>query len=375
MSHYHRILKMRTLYESLLAVTLITGAYYLLRYVPKHLKAGEPVVALANYFLTYAPIQAVNQPAYVVPDLVIVWDSPAEIRMKLATLKCGDQVQALGRFRSWTHIRMLDGRDGWISTDGLMNADTRQAEERLHSGISDLPAQAVAHAAEFENVHIEPSRQSPLVAQLGPQGSLSIFGRKMVRRSSENQASDVLHVSSNPLEAWYLVQEGSHTGWILGRGVQLDIPKPLSAYAQDTNVVAWLTLNEVEDNGQKVPQFLVADRVGSQTCDFTDIAVLTWWKKKQTYAIAYKERELQGYFPILVTQESSVPYFRLRLTDDAGNKYQKVYALFDTITRPLGNVDNWQIDAMPEKPPSQARKRRTKMAADQEGGEPSLATK
>ena len=120
----------------------------------------------------------------------------------------------------------------------------------------------------------------------------------MVRRSYENNPSDILPVSSEvALKAWYLVQGGSHAGWILGRRVHLDIPKSISAYAQDTNLVAWLVLNTVDDSGHLVPQYLVADRLGTQACDFTDIRVLTWWKKKQTYAIAYNEGGLKAIFP------------------------------------------------------------------------------
>jgi hypothetical protein len=333
----------------MLAITLITGAYYLIHYVPKHVKAGEPVLALTDYFLTYAPIQALNQPAYVVPDAVKVWDTPAEIRLQVGTLRSGDQVHALGRFRDWTHVRTLDGQEGWVDSGGLMNAETHEAEENLRESISDLPAQARGHAADVVNVHIEPSRQAAVVAQVNPEQNLEIFGRRMVRRSYKNRPSAILPVSSaDPLETWYLVQEGSHAGWILGHRVQLDIPKSISAYAQETNLVAWVVLDTVDDQGRQIPQYLVADRVGTQTCDFTDIRVLTWWKKKQTYAIAYKEGGLQGYFPILVTHQGSVPYFRLRFVDDEGAKGQKLFGLFDTITRAIGIADTWQSDAMPE---------------------------
>jgi hypothetical protein len=159
----------------------------------------------------------------------------------------------------------------------------------------------------------------------------------------------MLPVSSDPLEAWYLVREGPHVGWILGHRVQLNIPNSISAYSQETNLVAWLVLDTVKDNGHKVPQYLVADRVGTETCDFTDIRVLTWWKRKHTYAIAYHEGNMRGYFPILVTQEGSVPNFRLRVVDDKGVRRQKVYGLYDTITRFIGSADTWRSDSMPER--------------------------
>lgn len=59
---------------------------------------------------------------------------------------------------------------------------------------------------------------------------------------------------------------------------------------------------------------------------------------------------MQGYFPILITHQGSVPYFRVRLVDDDGAKSQKFYGLFDTITRVIGIVDTWENDAVPQPP-------------------------
>ena len=209
----------------------------------------------------------------------------------------------------------------------------------------------------MENIHIEPSRTAAVVALVNPERGLEIFGRRMVQRSFDNSTSRILTVSTNHLKAWYLVREGSRAGWILGRRVRLHIPKSISAYAQENNLVAWLVLDTVDDDGHHIPQYLVADRVGTETCDFTHICVLTWWKRKQTYAIAYRGGGLEGYFPILVTHQGSVPRFRLRLVDDDGTKYQKIYGLFETITRVMGTVEAWQTDATPERPASQVRKR------------------
>ena len=349
-------MKVRTAFLLLLLVTLVSAGYYLLIYIPKHSKAGEPVLALMNYFLTYAPMQPIGEAAYVLPDSLEVWDTPAEIRMQIATLKSEDQVYALARFRLWTHVRLLDGRDGWVDKDGLMTAATYAQDEHLLGEMSGLPAQATGHTADLVNVHIQPSRKAAVVAQMKPNQVLEVFSRRRVERPRETGTPDVPSIPSNPVETWYLVRTGSRVGWILGHLVQLDIPKSISAYAQDVNLVAWLVLDTVDDNGQQVPQYLVADRAGPETYDYSHIRVLTWWKRKQTYAIAYREGDLQGCFPILVTHEGSVPSFRLRLVDDKGAKYQKVYALYDTITRVIGTVDGWQSDAMPERSASKLAK-------------------
>ena len=157
-------MKVRTAFLVPLLVTLVSAAYYLLIYIPRHSKAGEPVLALMNYFLTYAPIQPINEITYVLPDSLGVWDTPAEIRTQIATLKSGDQVYALGRFRQWAHVRLLDGRNGWVDEEGLMTAATYAEDEDLLSEMSNLPAQATGHATDLANVHIEPSRKAAVVA-------------------------------------------------------------------------------------------------------------------------------------------------------------------------------------------------------------------
>ena len=318
-------------------------------------------LAFMSYFLTYSPLQPIRESAYVLPDTLGVWDSPAEIRMQIATLKSGDRVYALARFRTWAHVQLINGQDGWVDKDGLMTAGTYAADEHLLGEMSNLPAQAAGHAADSVNVHLEPSRKAAVAAQLKPQQPLDIFGRRMVQRPTEGNTTDV--PASTPVEAWYLVRSGPRAGWILGRLVELDVPKNISAYTQDVNLVAWLVLNTIDDSGRQVPQYIVADRAGTETYDYTHIRVLTWWKRKQTYAIAYREGDLQGYFPILVTHEGTLPGFRLRLVDSSGAKYQKVYALFDTITRALGPVAGWQSGAMPAPPePKRAPKRRARHA-------------
>ncbi len=137
---------------------------------------------------------------------------------------------------------------------------------------------------------------------------------------------------------------------MLGRFVDLDIPPGIAMYAQGVNLVAWLVLDTVNDSGRQVPQYLAADRIATRDFDFNHIRVFTWWVKRHKYVTAYVEGSVNGYFPIRVTSIGGVPYFRLRLVDDDGKQFQKVYGLFDTIVKVIGTVPGWDSDAMPEKP-------------------------
>jgi hypothetical protein len=291
--------------------------------------------------------------AYVLPSSLEVVDTPAEIRLAVESVKAGDQVQVLLRARNWAKVKLADGHTGWVECKDLLDSQTYEASQKLMKDLESLPVQAEGHAPESINLRFEPSRDATSLAQLPNNQKLEVFGRKIVERPSQLDQP-----SSSPLkEAWYLVRADGRAGWVLGRFVSLDIPAPLGDYAQGFNLVAWLVLNTVPDEGRQVPQYLAADRVGNPAVDFTHIRVFTWWVKNHRYVTAYAESGLQGFFPIRVAQTGKVPYFRLNLVDRGGNKFQKVYGLFDTITRPLGFVEGWESNAMPAPSPSRRGRR------------------
>ena len=288
------------------------------------------------------------------PSSLEVVDTPAEIRLAVESVKAGDQVQVLLRTRNWAKVELADGRTGWVESKDLLDSQTYEVSQKMLKDMESLSVQAEGHTPQSINLRFEPSRDSTTLAQLPNNQKLDVFGRKIVERPSQ------LDEPSSPTvkEAWYLVRAGTRAGWVLGRFVSLDIPESLGAYAQGSNIVAWLVLNTVPDEGREVPQYLAAERVGNQDVDFTRIRVFTWWVKNHEYVTAYVESGLQGYFPIRVVQTGNVSYFRLPVVDKHANKTQKVYGLFGTITRPLGTVEGWDSSAMPTQPPSRGGRRR-----------------
>ena len=287
------------------------------------------------------------------PTSLEVVDAPGEIRLAVESVKAGDRVRVLERAHDWAKVRLADGRTGWVECKDLLDARSYEASQKLLRGMESLPVQAEGHAPQSINLRFEPSRDSASLAQLPNNQKLEVFGRRVVARPSQLDRPSSVPVK----EAWYLVRADQRAGWVLGRSVTLDIPEPLGATVQGYNLVAWLVLNAVADGGRQVPQYLAADRAGNQEADFTHIRVFTWWAKNQQYVTSYAESGLHGYFPIRVVQAGKVPNFRLNLVDKDGNKVQKVYGLFDTITRPLGFVEGWESNAMPTRPPSRRSQR------------------
>jgi len=307
----------------------------------------------AYYYFVYRPAhRPPAEYAYVMPDTLEVLDAPAEVRMVMDSLRRGDRVEVIARRPNWVRVRAANRRTGWVDAKSLLDAKTYEDGQRLLQELGNLPPQAVGRTTGITNLRLEPSRDAPVLAQLPERQKAEVLGRRwVVRPSSPDQATPIE-------EAWYLIRADSYAGWLLGRFVALDIPESISMYAQGTNLVAWLVLDTVDDRGQQVPQYLLADRMGTQEVDFNHIRVLTWWATRQRYATAYVESRLRGYFPIRVVHLDGVPHFRLRLLDKSGRKVQKVYRLLGTITRPLGTVEGWESDAMPGGAVSPHKRRR-----------------
>jgi len=211
------------------------------------------------------------------------------------------------------------------------------------------------------SLHLEPARDSIVLVDVAQNQPVEIFERRIVERPIDATASTAAN-RSRTRDVWYLVRASSRAGWLLGRFIGLDVPAGIATYAQGINVVAWLVLKTVDDGGNKVPEYLVADRIGGGGADFSHIRVFTWWVKNHKYVTAYVESGLDGHFPITVAElrdseyyAEVAPYFRLRLIDEGNHKYQRIYGLFDTITRSVGTVDGWDSNAMPPRIPKRGR--------------------
>ena len=280
------------------------------------------------------------------PASTEVVDTPAEVRIVVGYLKSGDRVAITRRTRNWAQIRTADNLTGWVENKDLLDSQTYEGGQKLLRDVLQIPVQAEGHTSGIVNLRLEPARDAAQLAQLPENLKVQVFGRRLVDRPAlQGQPS-----AAKVRDAWYLIRAGTNAGWVMGRFVALDIPESLASYAQGSNLVAWIVLQTVDDAGRPVPEYLVADRLGTLEADFSHIRVFTWWIKNHEYVTAYVEGNLNGYFPMRVAEVKGVPYFRLRLVDDRGQKFQKVYGLFDTITRAVGTVPGWESDAMPAPP-------------------------
>lgn len=288
---------------------------------------------------------------YVTSPSLDILDTPAVVHKVIAVLKYGDRVEILKEQGNWARVRAGTGSEGWVITKELVSAKVYEGGQQILKELQQRQAQAAGRTVLAANIHLEPHRDAPGLGMLMQGETLEVFDRRMVARKPAGGGVKPATSSAPDSDAWYLVEAGSRAGWILGRLITLDIPQGISQYAANYNMVAWFVLNKVQDGNASVPQYLVADREGTVGFDFTHIRVFTWSVRGHHYVTSFVRSGLMGNFPIQVEDINHVPYFRLRLVDRKGNKFQSVYGLFHTIVRPMGRVEGWESNAMPGRGP------------------------
>jgi hypothetical protein len=299
---------------------------------------------VAFYLWQRKPPAGASEFAYILPESVPLNDSAAEVRLEITRLHHGERVGILSRTAHWARVETAEGQVGWVEQENLIGASAFEKGRELLSDMKKESPQASGRTASPANLRVDPARDGIQITQLEAGERVEVFGRRMVARTSKPGKPEI---GETPREAWYLVRSGDRAGWVLGRLISLEIPEEISHYAQSFNLVAWLVLSTVDDNGRAVPQYVAADREDTQDYDFTRIRVFTWGAERQEYATAYVESHMKGYFPIRVMEVDGSPGFRLRLEDQHGEKIQKVYRMQQTIVRPLGIIEGWDSGAIP----------------------------
>jgi hypothetical protein len=323
------------------------------------------VAGATYYFWVYVPAHRLPaEVAYVLPIVATVVDTPAEVRLDIAQLRGGDMVYVIQRTKNWAHIRLADGKTGWLELKDLLDSKTYELGRQQIQSMDKIPPQAAGHTTNEVNLRLSPSRESAQLGILEPNQKVQIFGRQYAERAPKDAASPASGSTPDAgapagiREAWYLVRAGTQGGWVLGRFITLDIPAEISVYAEGMNLVGWLVLDTVSDNGHNMPQYLVADRMGAPELDFNHVRVFTWGAREQHYVTAYSEGNLTGFFPIAIGRVGDKPFFRLRLVDKKGNKFQKIYEMSNTIVHAVGRVEGWESGAMPAGPGARPRRHR-----------------
>jgi SH3-like domain-containing protein len=282
---------------------------------------------------------------YVSAPQAVLRDRVAAVYTKIGSVKNGDAVEVLDHDRRFVKVRTSTGVEGWIEQRYLISQQTFNDFQKLAQDNREAAVQAMGTTRNDTNIHLEPARDSDHLYQLATGDKVSIVKRATSERPTAANVpanSGGTKNSAKPMmEDWWLVRDAhGHTGWVLGRMVDIDVPLEVAQYAEGARIQAFFALDEVSDGDKKVPEYLVllSESKDGMPFDYNQVRVFTWNLKRHRYETAYRERNLDGIFPVSVTHESfdkdgTLPVFILRVRDASGEPVERKYKLNTPIVR------------------------------------------
>jgi len=309
--------------------------------------------------------------AYVSTRSTALLSSVAQVRQEVGELHYGEHVEMLAKRNEFVKVKTGAGQIGWVDAHQLMDPQLWQRSIVLLKNAEALPVQARGRTKVATNLRVEPGRTEARLYQFGRGIPVEVVGRATadwVQVSDEKE-------NSNPegakKEDWFLVRgvamrppgettaktgaaipstatapgDGSApiAGWVVARFLELDEPDPVREGASSANVrpVAWFELNRVADENGEKSQYLLAATRGpeGQACDFTNLRVFTWNKKKTRYETAFIQNDLCGALPIRIgAGPKSEPEFRFKSM--GGAKEEQTYRLIQTVVRRVRETES-----------------------------------
>jgi SH3-like domain-containing protein len=309
------------------------------------------VVALLTAWIGCSRRSREHEVAYVSAPQAILRDQVANVYNKTGVVKNAEKVEVLERDRRFVRVHTDAGADGWMEQRYLVNQTVYDGFSKLAQQEQRAPVQATATTRNETNLHLTPARDAEHLYQLNEGAKISI----LKRATSERMLPGAAAPSATPagkgklnkqapgpvMEDWWLMRDSQgHTGWVLARLVDVDAPLEIAQYAEGQRIVTSFVLNQVADGDKKVPQYLVllTEPKDGMLFDYDQVRVFTWNVKRHRYETAYRERNLNGFLPVTVSQENfdkegDLPVFALRVKDESGNQQEKKYKLDTPIVR------------------------------------------
>jgi SH3-like domain-containing protein len=289
----------------------------------------------------------VQEIAYVSAPQAILRDRVSAVFSKTGVVKNGDRVQILERERRFARVRTASGVEGWMEQRSLVPQSVYDGFQKLAQQEQNAPVQATGTTRNDTNIHLTPGRETEHLFQLNQGSKVSILKRATAEKTVLGAIAKPTskNESSKPaipvIEDWWLIRDpDGHLGWVLSRMVDLDVPLEIAQYAEGQRSVAFFVLNQVADGDKKVSQYLVVltEPKDGMPFDYNQVRVFTWNVKRHRYETAYREHNLNGVLPVMVSQESfdkegPLPVFVLQVKDDDGNLSQRKYKMNTPIVR------------------------------------------
>ena len=345
--------------------------------------------------------------AYVAPASLNVRSQLSQKSNSVVMLKHGDAVAITDTLRRMVKVRTSTGFEGWVDSRELLSREQMQQLRHERELQARLPSEGTATAFETLNIHIAPSRGAAAFTQIAEGASVTILGRQIAPKISTTVRSSLLFAEkpaaparrsrkeasarqsfrlppkpkppkapenwrelsteridgeqpkvvappaepqqkSRPvvMEDWTLVHTAkAEIGWVLSRNLMMSIPDEVAQYAEGKHITSFFDLGQVNDAQKGVKHhWLWTTLSGALPYDFDSWRVFLWNARRHRYETSYRQRDLEGYFPVHVdpAEAGKTRTFQLVSKDRDGQLRKRSYTFDGTLVRLTGTEDYLQ---------------------------------
>jgi SH3-like domain-containing protein len=257
----------------------------------------------------------------------------------MSHLQSGDRVRVVSRRPRWAQVQNEAGETGWVLQRALVSQEVYGRFVGLAQEAEALPSQGRAVIRRTANLHIEPGRDTLAFYQLTESELAKVVGHRVVPREpapaaapAGESAATQADIQARNNEDWLLVRASDgRAGWLLEGAADMNPPIEVAQYREGLRIRAWFEIHRELDQGEEHAWYLWATvrRLAGLPYDFDEIRVFVWNPRASRYETAHRERNLTGFYPIVVgkreTSEGAGPTFRLQLEDSSGRRFEKSY--------------------------------------------------
>ena len=268
---------------------------------------------------------------YVAVKQMYLRDRVAVVANRVAEVKNGERLTVLQHIPRFLKVKTPDGAEGWIEEHAVIDQNEYDAFQNLSKQHANQTPVATAVLYNELYMHLSPGRTTQRFFLLAPNTKVAMLERASVPRYAASnvlglptapvkaaparhekphkESFDSRFTPAVPMEDWWLARDSAgHTGWMLARDFQVDVPDDVAQYAESERMVGAYVLRTVSDpdsgkpNGQ-VPEYLTVLTPYKQGLpfDFDQVRVFTWDTRRHRYGTAFREHDIVGFFPVKVT--------------------------------------------------------------------------
>lgn len=266
-------------------------------------------------------------------EYVYVWargtylrDRVAAVSNRVAEVVNGQRLQVVEHGRRFLKVKTDKGEIGWIEDHGVIGQQVYDKFTQMEKANANDPVVATAVLRDDYWLRDAPGRTSDRFYLLPENDKLQLLMRASVPKPEPPQAIPLpvekpVNRAKNAgppqpplpnLEDYWLIRDSAgRVGWVRARTLDEDVPDAIAGLAEGQKIVGAYVLRRIYDPdanvpGDRVPEYLavLAPWKDGLPYDFDQVRVFTWNLKKHRYETAYRERNLTGYLPVTVTEQT-----------------------------------------------------------------------